>query len=87
MKLVLNSNKPCVVVARNSKEYNSNGNKGVSYSIGVVSEGQVADLPCNQVAYDSVGSLGQYCEVILFGEYDTNYKNFKVTAVHEFVGK
>ena len=81
MKLAMKSSMPCVVVARNAKEYNSNGNKGVSYTLGVVSEGQVADLPCSQIAYDKVGELGQYSEIVLYGEFDTNYKNFKVVLV------
>ena len=81
MKLGLFSVAPCVVVTRNAKEYNSNGNKGVSYSLGVVSEGQVADLPCTQMAYDKAGELGQYSEVVLHGEFDTNYKNFKVVML------
>ena len=81
MKLGLSTFMPCVVVTRNSKEYNSNGNKGVTYTLGIVSEGQVAEIPCSQMAYDKVGELGQYSEVVLFGDYDTNYKNFKVLMV------
>lgn len=87
MKLAMKSSMPCIVVTRNAKEYNSNGNKGVSYTLGVVSEGQVADLPCSQIAYDKVGELGQYSEIILHGEFDTNYKNFKVVMVEPVAKK
>lgn len=87
MKLAMKSSATCVVVTRNAKEYNSNGNKGVSYTLGVVCEGQVAELPCTQMAYDKVGELGQYSEIVLFGEFDTNYKNFKVMMVEPVVKK
>ena len=87
MKLGLIASMPCVVVTRNAKEYNSNGNKGVIYTLGIVSEGQVAELSCTQLAYDKAGELGQYSEVTLFGDYDTNYKNFKIICVESVVKK
>ena len=87
MKLAIKSEKSCVVVTRNSKEYNSNGKKGVSYSLGIVSEGQVADVPCTDIAYNQVGEIGQYSEIILYGEFDTNYKNFKVLMVESVAKK
>lgn len=83
MKLPVQTSVGCVLVTRNEKAYESNGKKGVSYTLGVVCEGQVAELPCNQLAYDKAGELGQYVQAFLFGEFDTNYKNFKVIHIEK----
>lgn len=86
MKLTLKSD-GCVLVARNKKEYDRNGQKGCVYTLGVVCNGQVAEVNCTDIAYDKAGEVGQYSEVIMCGEYDTNYKNFRVTAVGPVIKK
>ncbi len=81
MKLPVVTGVPCVLVGRKEKEYEANGNKGVSYSLAVVCDGEVANLSCNQIAYDKAGELEQYAKVLLFGDFDTNYNKFKVVLV------
>lgn len=81
MKLPVTTSMPCVLVGRKEKEYEANGKKGVSYSLALVCDGEVANLPCNQIAYDKAGEFGEYSKVLLSGEFDTNYKNFKVVLV------
>lgn len=83
MKLPVQTSVNCVLVGRKEKEYESNGKKGVSYSLAIVSEGEVANLPCDRMAYDKAGEFGQYSETCLFGEFDTNYKNFKVFHIEK----
>lgn len=78
MKLPVQTSAPCLLVGKKAKEYEMNGNKGSSYSIAVICEGEATNLPCNQQVYDKAGEFGQYAQVYLFGEFDTNYKNFKV---------
>lgn len=81
MKLPVVTNVPCLLVGRKSKEYEANGRKGISYSLALVCDGEVANIPCTQIAYDKVGEFGEYVNVLLSGEFDTNYKNFKVLSV------
>lgn len=81
MKLPVRTTIPCLVVGKKAKEYEMNGNKGSSYSLAVICDGEAVNLPCSQQVYDKVGELGQYAQVTLFGDFDTNYKNFKATAV------
>ena len=78
MKLPVQTSEPCLLVGKKAKEYESNGNKGMSYSIAVICEGEAANLPCNLTVYEKCTEFGQYAQVLLFGEFDTNYKNFKV---------
>ena len=81
MKLPVKTCIPCLLVGRKAKEYESNGKKGVSYSLAIVCDGEVANIPCSRMTYDKAGELGQYTETFLYGEYDTNYKSFKADGV------
>lgn len=86
MKLGLKS-ESCVLVARNKRDYDRNGQKGCIYTLGIVCGGQVAEVSCTDLAYDKSGEIGQYSEILLYGEYDTNYKNFRVTSVQPVLKK
>lgn len=81
MKLPVQTSMSSILVGRKEKPYESNGNKGVSYSLAILCDGEVANLPCTMEAYNKAGEFGQYAEAILYGEFDTNYKNFKVSMV------
>lgn len=84
MKLPVQTSTPCLLVGKKAKEYENNGNKGTSYSIAVICEGEATNLPCNRDVYDKCAEFGQYAQVYLFGEFDTNYKNFKVVYSEKF---
>lgn len=83
MKLPVQTSTPCLLVGKKAREYEMNGQKGSSYSIAVICEGEATNLPCNQQVYDKCGEMGQYAQAYLFGEFDTNYKNFKVVHIEK----
>lgn len=87
MKLALKTSMNCVLLTRKEKEYEHNGTKGKSYMLGVECDDQIAELPCTQMAYDKAGEAGKYSQVVLYGDFDTAYKNFKVSAVEPVAKK
>lgn len=82
MKLGVKTSKSCVLVSMSKRAYNRNGASGFVHTLGVVSNGEsVAEVNCTDLVYDRAAEIGQFSEVVLFGEYDTNYRNFKITGI------
>lgn len=82
MKLAMKTSKSCVLVSMSKRAYQRNGSSGFVHTLGVVSNNEsVAEVNCTDLVYESALEIGQFSEVVLHGEYDTNYRNFRVTGI------
>lgn len=83
MKIALRTTASCKLVGSKEKEYEKNK---FSYSLAIVSDGEVANIPCNKTAYEESLALMDR-KVILCGDFDATYKNFKALCIMEDVPK
>ena len=54
---------------------------GVSYKISIKTDSGAGELNCSKEVYDELAKCPEFCEICIAGEFDTNYKNFKVSGI------
>lgn len=69
-----------LLLSRKAKDYDVNGQKGTSYVLGLKVGNDIGELPCTKKVYDMIEeySIPDFSKVLLYGEYDSNYKRFRL---------
>lgn len=82
MKVALMTVEGATFISAKSSEYKKDGRSFCGYKINVESQnGDIAELTATQDAYDAANSIQKYSTVVVYGEYDTNYRNFRITHI------
>lgn len=72
---------PMVYLNSAVKEYNNNGRSGLSYSVAIEVNGEVGSLSCTKEVYDDLQSIQKYSNIMICADYNSAYKNLRVTDV------
>lgn len=72
-----------MLISHKEKKYDVNGQRGTSYSLGIKIGDEIGELPCTREAYEEValGKVDEFSLVVMSGEYDSNYKRFRVLDI------
>lgn len=72
-----------MLISHKEKPYDVNGQKGTSYVLGMKIGCEIGELPCTKEAYEEValGRVQEFSPVVASGEYDSNYKRFRVLDI------
>lgn len=54
---------------------------GVSYNVSIKTDTGAGELKCTKEVYDELGNYPEFCEIGIAGDFDTNYKTYKVSGV------
>lgn len=72
---------PMVLISSAVKEYNNNGRQGLTYSLSIEMNGEVGTLPCTKEAFEELQHINKYSKIMVCADYNTAYKNLRVTDV------
>ena len=77
MKIALTNLTKVVYLGR----YESPFQGGVSYNVSIKTDNGAGELKCTKEVYDELNGYPEFCEIGIAGDFDSNYKNFKISGV------
>lgn len=77
MKVALTNLTKVVYLGRFESPFNG----GVSYNVSIKTDNGAGELKCTKSAYDALSNVPEFSEINIAGEFDSNYKNFKINGI------